>query len=180
MGFANCVAIVCTCGHTTPASSVLPSVLHRRVRAGLPGSGPGTHFFTGSTGTRFGLESLQQPPRCSSPVWPMLPGSILLSRQPRILDPCDKRILCQPRPGLSIKTTLLVAHGKPIEELGLGPPIPALLRPSENQNSGGRAKTFQQILRNRKQPLVLPIFTTPISWGLNNKEASSHVPTLVG
>lgn len=75
----------------------------------MPSGGTGlprtwTCFLIGRVGTGLGSGPLQHPPRCSGPAWPVSPRSIWLSRQPRILDPCEKQILCQPSPGLSIKS----------------------------------------------------------------------------
>lgn len=164
VGFANSVAIIWACGHTTPASPVLLSALHRRDRAGLPGSEPVTCFFMGRAGTGLGVGPLQQPPRCSGPIWPMLPESTLLSRRPRIPDPFKKQILWQPRQGFSImspifpppppkaKATSLIVWQKPTEEeMRLVPQSLPCSGPLRRQLPGGRVKTFQRILGNRKQ-----------------------------
>ena len=69
LGLANCVAIVWACGHVAPAGPVLPS-------------GPGRR-----AGLALGLAlDLCINPSCSSPAWAVLPGSVLLSKWPRILD----------------------------------------------------------------------------------------------
>ena len=176
MGLTNRATIVWACGQTAPASPVLPSALNRKDRTSLPDSGPGAPFKAHGLGRHQAWlsRSLRQPllpaTGCPGLAWPMLPGSILLSRWPESRTLVG-RISCasqaqaplsRPARGWGLLTGGRWETCRGGDVIGSSNPCPAS-GPPRRQLPRGRAKTFQRILGSRKQSGdPLPCQLTPL------------------